>query len=178
MMAIVANLSYARPPAFAKSGRIITVEHWGHAEAIVWAVQQDRVVVYRVFDTDAPDELLADIPIAKAQVEKIKQAVSAIPKELRSRLYRPRGVLDGTMLRLTFTTDGQFASDRIEVQNLWFPWLGDIVAAISNVVPEARKIRFKEAIEKRNRRPDLPIETISIDEYYGEANQPPQPPSL
>ncbi len=69
-----------------------------------------------------------------------------------------------------FTPDGHFASDRIEVRNLWLPWLAGVTQAISEVMPEDQKLRFKEQIEERNHRlnwrADWPTDTITIDKYY------------
>ncbi|MEZ5415563.1 MAG: hypothetical protein R3F03_14755 [Opitutaceae bacterium] len=79
-----------RSPAFAKEGRVVTLEHWGRNAATVWAVQSDRIVVYKVFDTAAPDQLLVEVPISKDQSEKIRTCVSAIPTEARGRVYMPR----------------------------------------------------------------------------------------
>ena len=180
ILALTVVSAYAqRPSAFAKTDRIVTVEHWGRGEATVWAVQKDRVVIYKVYDTASPDELLAEIPIKKDQADKIRKTADAIPKEVRGRVHFPRGVFDGSMMRISFTSDGHFASDRIEIQNLWFFWLGDTVQAISEVMPEARKIRFKEMIEERIRalkwRADWPVESILIDDYYKAPNQTPEP---
>lgn len=177
---VVTGFAYAQPsPTFAKDRRIATIEHWGRNAATVWAVQSDRIVVYKVFDTAEPDQLLAEVPITREQSEKIRACVSAIPKEVRGRVYMPRGVFDGTMLRISFTPDGHFANDRIEVQNLWLPWLAGVTQAISEVMPEERKIRFKEQIDERNHmlqwRADWPTETITIEKYYEVPNQSAQP---
>ena len=92
----------------------------------------------------------------------------------------PRGVLDGTMLRISFTADGHFASDRIEVQNLWLPWLSAVTEAISAPMPDAEKIQFREQIERRNRmlnwRADWPTDVIPIEKYYAAPEQPASPP--
>jgi len=182
LVCAVTSFAYAqRSPAFAKDSRVVTLEHWGSHAATVWAVQPDRIVVYKVFDTAESDQLLAEVPITKAQSEKISAGVSSIPKEVRGRVYVPRGVLDGTMLRVSFTPDGHFANDRIEIQNLWLPWLADVTQAISEVLPQEQKIRFKEQIEERNRElkwpADWPTETITIEKYYEEPNQSPEPTS-
>jgi hypothetical protein len=167
------STAYAqRPPAFAKTDRVVTVEQWGRGEATVWAVQPDRIVVYKIFDTAEPDQKLAEIPIKREDADRIRNAVDAIPKELRGQVYLPRDVYDGVMLRLSFTTDGHYTSDRIEVQNLWFQWLGQSIEAISATMPAERRIPFKETVERQALRANWPTKSISIDEYYKQPKPP------
>lgn len=177
---VMTGLAYAqRSPAFAKDDRVVTLEHWGRKAATVWAVQSDRIVVYRVFDTAEPDQFLAEVPITKEQGEKIRISVRALSNDVRGRVYMPRGVSDGTMLRVSFTPDGHFANDRIEVQNLWLSWLEGLSQAISETMPEAFEVRFKEQIDERNRMlnwpTDWPTDTITIEKYYEVPNQSSQP---
>lgn len=166
-------------PVYAKDGRIVTLEQWGRNEALVWAVQSDRIVAYKTFDTAAPDLLIVEVPITKELAEKIRACVSAIPHDAGGRVYAPRGVFDGVMLRISFTTDGHLSNDRIEVRNLWLPWLAGITQAISEVMPDKQKIRFKEQIEAQDSRlkwsTDWPTESITIEKYYEVPGQPSKP---
>lgn len=164
-----------RLPVFAVTNRVISIEQWSRAEALVWAVQPNQIVVYRIFDTLAPDELVAVRPIGPEDLKRIRNAVAAIPPAAFGKLHWHGGTLHGPMVKLNFTGDGSYVDTRIEVCGVWADWLKATLDAISTSLPTDLHITFEE--QQRKYQKDLsqwtPIPTthsISIKEYYGPPN--------
>ena len=155
------------PPRYATSERIVTIEQWGGRGQIatVWAVLPTKIIVYRV-EGSGRDKLLRIVSVVKKEEEKFRQLVSAIHAESRGKVWLPSGVSDGFMMRVSFTDDGSFRDDRIEIQNHWRAEFEELVAAISEKVPADLRITFKEDLKRMPTTVGIPIVSIPIKEYY------------
>jgi hypothetical protein len=151
----------------ATAERFVTIEQWGSRGqvATVWAVTPSKITVYEV-EASERDKLLRVVSIEKNEEEKLRRLTAAIPTGSRGKVWLPRGVFDGIMMRISFSADGSFRDDRIEVQNHWRPEFEDLVAAISEQMPADLKITFKEVLERMSKPVDIPIVGVPIKEYY------------
>jgi hypothetical protein len=158
------------PPRIAASERVVTLEQWGGRgnDALVWAVRPTEIVIYHVFSS-TPDELLATVPIESRLRDAIRAAVAKIKEPMRGKVWFDPEVFDGSMLRISFSPDGDLRHDRIEVANYWRPDFGELVELVSSACPEKWKIRFGERVahlEEGGRKAN--IRCVSVKEYYRE----------
>lgn len=166
-LAVAAKAEF--PPHIAASERIVTLEQWGGRlnEALVWAVRPSELVIYFV-QSSTPDELLATVPLKKEEADAIRAAVSEIGESQRGKVWFDADVMDGSMLRISFSPDGGFRPDRIEVANHWRPEFQRLVELISSRSPEKWKISFRERIAHLEDGRKADIRCVSVKEYYGE----------
>lgn len=166
-LAILAKAEF--PPRIAASERIVTLEQWGGRgnDAIVWAVRPTELVIYHVFSS-TPDELLVTVPLKKEVSETIRASVSEIGKAARGKVWFDANVMDGSMLRISYSPDGDLRPDRIEVHNHWRPEFQKLIELVSSVAPEKWKIRFRERVAHTEHWHLADIRCVSVKEYYGE----------
>jgi hypothetical protein len=169
-----------RLPVFAPKDRVITVEQWSRTEALVWAVQPNQIVLYRMFDTLAPDELVAVRPIGPSDLKLIQDAIAKIPTDVFGKLFWHGGTLHGPMVRLNFTRDGSYIDQRIEVCGVWPEWLKAPMDSISAALPVDLRITIEDEQRKYQKRLSEsgtfpPIRTLPIKEYYRPPNKAPVP---
>lgn len=167
LLAIAAKAEF--PPRIAASERIVTLEQWGGRgnDAIVWAVRPTELVIYHVFSS-TPDEILATVPLKKEVTDAIRTSVSEIGKSARGKVWFDANVMDGSMLRISFSPDGDLRPDRIEVANHWRPEFQTLIELISSVSPEKWKIRFRERVARLEHDHKADIRCVSVKKYYGE----------
>jgi hypothetical protein len=167
LLAIAAKAEF--PPRIAASDRIVTLEQWSGRgnEAIVWAVRPTELVIYYVFSS-TPDEPLATVPLKKEVVDAIRKSVSEVGKSARGKVWFDANVMDGSMLRFSFSPDGGLRPDRIEVANHWRPEFQKLIELVSSASPEKWKIRFRERIAHLEREHKADIQCVSVKDYYGE----------
>lgn len=169
LVALMAGAAKAEfPPRIADSERLVTLGQWGGRgnEAIVWAVRPAELVIYHV-SSSTPDELLATVPLKKDTFDAIRKAVSAIEGNARGKVWFDANVFDGSVLRISFSPDGDLRDDRIEVANHWRPEFRELITLVSAASPDEWKIRFQERVARLEHQPKADIRCVSVKEYYG-----------
>jgi hypothetical protein len=155
------------PPKIANSDRIVTIEQWGGRgnEALVWAVRPTDITIYHIFSS-APDDVITTVSITKEESDEIRNLASGINTSDRGKIWFDANVRDGSMLRISFTANGDLRDDRIEVENNWRPEFQRLIEAVSKKAPEKWKIRFKERIAHLEQYHNAKIRCISVKDYY------------
>ncbi len=136
-------------------------------EAIVWAVRPSELVIYFI-SSSVPDESLATVPLKKEESDAIRDLVSKIGKPERGKVWFDANVMDGSLLRISFTKDGDLRDDRIEVENHWRPEFQLLIARISEKTPIKWKIRFKERVAHLESGHKADIRCVAVTERYGQ----------
>jgi hypothetical protein len=138
------------PHPFAPTGRLITLELWGQIEATIWAIQSDRIVIYKTFDTETSDILVSEQNLTPEQVKRIQEAVATIPQDAYATLFWKGGLLHGPLFRIGFTPDGSLSGNRLEFHDVFESWLRPLIIAISEFTPQEYKIEFEATVRQRN----------------------------
>ena len=167
---LAANASHAQPQIkYAISDRIITLERWKGREATVWAIQKQRIVVYKISD-HGESELLAQKPISSEQLAIIRMAIAAIPKEHYGYLYIAGHSSHPPLLRLYFSENGKWERNRIELAGYAPDWIRKLLEAVTNAGPERWPLDYAEIIaeyyEFLGRPPSQEIFKKSIYQVY------------
>lgn len=167
VLTLLARAEY--PPRIAPADRIVTLEQWGGRgnEALVWAVRPAELVVYYIFSSTR-NELLATVALTKEESEAIVKLVAKIGKSDRGKVWFDANVQDGSMLRISFSPDGDLRQDRVEVANHWRPEFQELITRVSAKAPEKWKIRFRERVAHLEQGHKADIKSLSVKEYYGE----------
>jgi len=148
-LVIAASAAAQLPVQFAKTDRIVTIESWYQNRAVVWAVQNSQIVIYKEGDEiGARDNLLATQPISTAQLTAIQHAVGSLPSDAFGYRFSLDSGTHPPLLRLHFTEDGKWANNRIEVTAYSPSWLKQLFGAVSAACPAEWKVDYDDSVMK------------------------------
>lgn len=144
-------------PQFAKrcepGGRLVTItqSYLLGPGSRGWIILPNEIlIVDHRDDPSAGAEIEATVPLTDDDQRKIVAAIAAVPAGFRGRRYKCDGLVDGSRLHLAFSTDGQYQSGDVELENTWREEVDPLFDAISARLPEKLAIHFKvECIDER-----------------------------
>jgi hypothetical protein len=127
---------------FAKSDRILTIESWQNGEGKIWAVQHNQIVIYAQKDPNT-FELILKKPLSPHQVQAIHEAISALPQDAYGFQFVGEYSTNAPLLRLHFTSDGEWTRGRIEATGQLPVWMKPLVDAVSAACPPEWRVDFE-----------------------------------
>lgn len=162
---VIASTAFAGPPGdFAPDGRILTIGQGGEEAATVWAIQEDQIVIYRVFGYyKRTDELVTTKPITPDQRKAILDAVRQIPRSAYGHMHTAAYTTHAPFLRLCFTQDGSLSALKmIEIEAHVPLWLDEIISTVSSICQPEASITYPQAVaEYQKQIPESSISNVS-----------------
>jgi len=127
---------------FAKSNRVVTIESWSHGEGKIWAVQDTQIVIYTENDYKTV-KLLLSVPISIPQMQAIRNAISAIPRDAYGFHFAGEYSTSPPILTLHFTEDGAWERGRIEASGQMPIWAKPLLDTVSSACPPEWRVDFE-----------------------------------
>jgi hypothetical protein len=182
LCAVVVSLAFIgakEPPESARTGRIFTVEQWVDHVAVVWAVTESRIVVYRTSDfvTDQC-RMLAEVPLAAGALDRLRKAVAGLPADAAGSAFMAPNAGHAPMLRIDFSSDGSLSDRRIELWGVSLPWQRVFCEQFADFVPEAWRPSFDAEVagwQAQRTDAERSVTRKTLDEIYNEPEADLQP---
>jgi hypothetical protein len=151
---VIASTAFAGPSGdFAPSGRILTIVQGGEDEATVWAIQEDQIVIYRVFGFyNRTDEMVTTKPITPDQRKAIQGAVRQIPKGVYGRKHSAAYSTHPPFLGLSVADgDSRPALKTIELEAHVPDWLETVLSTVGSICHPEAPITYPEVVIEYHR---------------------------
>ena len=148
---------------------------WQFRKWLEWVVLDNRICLFdrRPFGS-SDDVLLAESPLSVEGRAEILAAIQELKPKAGGKDFRADGVMDGTGLRIVFSSDGTKGSDDIVLENAWVDVVGHFYETINRFTPPEHRLKFRDIVTSD---PDMRHHLVTtrtlkqVEQIYGPTRQ-------